>query len=155
MFSAKINARNGTGDVMLSLSILLALAAASKPVPRKEAAEQEESTKPVGSSGAWVTSDDYPAAALRDEREGTTGFRLTVGPDGLPTRCEIVASSGHADLDAKTCEVVMARARFTAGRDARGRPVGVRLDKQGALLVADDVGNTVWRVTPAMTSAAN
>jgi len=30
--------------------------------------------------------------------------------------------------------------------EAQGRPVGVRLDKQGALLVADDVGNTVWRV---------
>jgi glucose/arabinose dehydrogenase len=32
---------------------------------------------------------------------------------------------------------------------ARGRPVGVAVDKRGALLVADDVGNTVWRVTPA------
>ena len=31
--------------------------------------------------------------------------------------------------------------------DAYGRPVGVALDKSGALLVADDVGNTVWRVT--------
>jgi glucose/arabinose dehydrogenase len=30
---------------------------------------------------------------------------------------------------------------------AYGRPVGVALDKQGALLVADDVGNVVWRVT--------
>jgi len=30
---------------------------------------------------------------------------------------------------------------------ARGRPVGVALDKSGALLVADDVGNTVWRVS--------
>jgi glucose/arabinose dehydrogenase len=30
---------------------------------------------------------------------------------------------------------------------AFGRPVGVVLDKQGALLVADDVGNVVWRVT--------
>ena len=29
---------------------------------------------------------------------------------------------------------------------ARGRPVGVAVDRQGALLVADDVGNTVWRV---------
>ena len=38
--------------------------------------------------------------------------------------------------------------------DAQGRPVGLRLDKQGALLVADDVGNTIWRVTPATTSAA-
>lgn len=33
--------------------------------------------------------------------------------------------------------------------DAFGRPVGVALDGKGALLVADDVGNTVWRVAPA------
>ena len=32
--------------------------------------------------------------------------------------------------------------------NARGRPVGVALDARGALLVADDVGNTVWRVAP-------
>jgi glucose/arabinose dehydrogenase len=38
--------------------------------------------------------------------------------------------------------------------EAQGRPVGVRIDKQGALLVADDVGNTVWRVTPAAAKAA-
>jgi glucose/arabinose dehydrogenase len=30
---------------------------------------------------------------------------------------------------------------------ALGRPVGVVIDKSGALLVADDVGNTIWRVT--------
>jgi glucose/arabinose dehydrogenase len=30
---------------------------------------------------------------------------------------------------------------------ARGRPVGVAVDKTGALLVADDVGDTIWRVT--------
>ena len=32
---------------------------------------------------------------------------------------------------------------------AYGRPVGVALDARGALLVADDVGNAVWRVAPA------
>ena len=32
---------------------------------------------------------------------------------------------------------------------AHGRPVGVAVDKAGALLVADDVGNVIWRVTPA------
>ncbi|MBC6982963.1 sorbosone dehydrogenase family protein [Caulobacter sp. 17J80-11] len=32
---------------------------------------------------------------------------------------------------------------------AQGRPVGVALDRTGALLVADDVGNTVWRVSAA------
>jgi glucose/arabinose dehydrogenase len=31
---------------------------------------------------------------------------------------------------------------------AQGRPVGVVVDKTGALLVADDVGGVVWRVTP-------
>nr|WP_194715010.1 sorbosone dehydrogenase family protein [Noviherbaspirillum soli] len=33
--------------------------------------------------------------------------------------------------------------------DALGRPVGVASDKSGALLVADDVGNVIWRVAPA------
>jgi glucose/arabinose dehydrogenase len=33
--------------------------------------------------------------------------------------------------------------------DAYGRPVGVALDRRGALLVADDVGNVIWRVTAA------
>jgi glucose/arabinose dehydrogenase len=32
--------------------------------------------------------------------------------------------------------------------NAYGRPVGVVVDRSGALLVADDVGNTVWRITP-------
>jgi len=36
---------------------------------------------------------------------------------------------------------------FLKGPNARGRPVGVAIDKTGALIVADDVGNTVWRVT--------
>ena len=31
---------------------------------------------------------------------------------------------------------------------AMGRPVGVASNREGALLVADDVGNVVWRVTP-------
>ena len=37
---------------------------------------------------------------------------------------------------------------------ARGRPVGLALDKDGALLIADDVGNTVWRVTAANRAQA-
>ena len=38
---------------------------------------------------------------------------------------------------------------ISAGGDALGRPVGVAIDKRGALLVADDVGNVIWRVTAA------
>jgi glucose/arabinose dehydrogenase len=36
---------------------------------------------------------------------------------------------------------------LTADNKARGRPVGLALDKSGSLLIADDVGNTVWRVS--------
>ncbi len=32
--------------------------------------------------------------------------------------------------------------------EAYGRPVGVAVDARGALLIADDVGNAIWRVTP-------
>ena len=38
---------------------------------------------------------------------------------------------------------------------ARGRPVGVTLDRRGALLVADDVGNIVWRVAPVSQARAS
>jgi glucose/arabinose dehydrogenase len=38
---------------------------------------------------------------------------------------------------------------LNASGEAQGRPVGVAFDKTGALLIADDVGNTVWRVTAA------
>ena len=35
-----------------------------------------------------------------------------------------------------------------AKREAKGRPVGIAMDASGALLIADDVGNAVWRVSP-------
>jgi len=36
-----------------------------------------------------------------------------------------------------------------ADGNAYGRPVGLALDWQGGLLVADNVGNVIWRVTAA------
>jgi glucose/arabinose dehydrogenase len=38
---------------------------------------------------------------------------------------------------------------FLDGDIARGRPVGLAVDNKGGLLIADDIGNTVWRVTSA------
>jgi hypothetical protein len=40
------------------------------------------------------------------------------------------------------------------GQHTKGRPVGVALDRTGALLIADDVGNIVWRITAAGTQTA-
>ncbi|OZC02174.1 sorbosone dehydrogenase [Rubricoccus marinus] len=42
---------------------------------------------------------------------------------------------------------------FRVGDDARGRPVGVEIAKDGALLVADDVGNIIWRVSSPYDAA--
>jgi glucose/arabinose dehydrogenase len=42
---------------------------------------------------------------------------------------------------------------FLEGDHARGRPVGVAIDGTGALLIADDAGNTVWRVAAANAAA--
>ncbi len=50
--------------------------------------------------------------------------------------------SGDAPLDVLT-------GFLSAEGEAYGRPVGVVIDGRGALLVADDVGNVIWRVTPA------
>jgi protein TonB len=77
---------------------------------------------PKGNPGSWATSNDYPSRALREEREGTTGFRVTVGPDGRVTDCQVTSSSGHADLDAATCDNVRRRARFTPATDGEGHP---------------------------------
>ncbi len=41
---------------------------------------------------------------------------------------------------------------FLGDGDALGRPVGVVIDAHGALLVADDVGDVIWRVSPAEPS---
>jgi glucose/arabinose dehydrogenase len=43
---------------------------------------------------------------------------------------------------------------LSRSEEALGRPVGVAIDHAGALLVADDVGNTIWRVAPSAPQAA-
>jgi glucose/arabinose dehydrogenase len=70
-----------------------------------------------------------------------SGYRVIFIPfsDGRPAGLPIDVLTGFVDDDGY----------------ARGRPVGVAIDKTGALLVADDVGNTVWRVTAAASKAAS
>lgn len=105
-------------------AFFLALAAPGDLVTQVVTEDLGEMMAPATNPGSWATNDDYPASAMREEREGTTGFKLTVGVDGLPTQCEIISSSGHADLDTTTCRLIMERARFTPGRDKNGKVVG-------------------------------
>lgn len=66
---------------------------------------------------------DYPIRALREGREGTVAFRAGINEAGRVDSCEIIASSGSADLDAVTCQVVTRRARFNPVEDKAGKPV--------------------------------
>ena len=77
---------------------------------------------PKGNPGNWATANDYPSRALREDREGTTGFRVTVGPDGRVTDCQITSSSGSPDLDQTACDKIRQRARFTPATNGDGNP---------------------------------
>ena len=96
----------------------VAVPAPPPPAPRF----QPVAARPKGNPGNWATTNDYPTRALREEREGTTSFRVTVGPDGRVTSCEITGSSGSDDLDAATCSNVTRRARFNPATDGDGNP---------------------------------
>lgn len=84
---------------------------------------QVSTATPLGNPGNWVTSNDYPTRALREDRGGTSRFRLSIGPDGRVADCIITQSSGSADLDEATCANVTRRARFRPATDAAGTPV--------------------------------
>ncbi len=74
----------------------------------------------VGQHGSW-------------NRKPLSGYKVIFVPftNGKPTGAPIDVLTGFVSKEG----------------NAYGRPVGVALDKSGALLVADDVGNTIWRVT--------
>ena len=81
---------------------------------------------PKGPVERLISFEDYPAAALRAEEQGTVRVVLTVAPTGRVTHCTVTASSGSATLDATTCRILYSRARFTPARDAAGNPVADR-----------------------------
>lgn len=86
--------------------------------------------QPRGDPAAWITADDYPAAALRQERTGVTTVAATIGVDGRLADCTVTTSSGSPDLDETTCRVLTYRARFTPARDAGGNPVPDRFTRR-------------------------
>lgn len=100
----------------------VAVPAPPAPPPPPAPKYSPVAAKPKGNPGNWATTNDYPSRALREEREGTTGFRLTVGPDGKVVDCTVTRSSGSADLDEATCSNIRRRARFDPAKDGDGNP---------------------------------
>src|SRR3546814_6601260 len=78
---------------------------------------------PRSSPGSGLSDADYPSGAQREERSGTAGFRLELGPDGRVTNCTITSSTGHADRDEASCRLLPRRARFKPATAAGGGPM--------------------------------
>ncbi len=96
---------------MLSHLLGLALSSATPPHPTPIAA------------ATWISTNDYPAAALRQRLAGTVGFQLSVGRDGLVRKCVVTQSSSATSLDEATCSLLRLRARFTPATNEAGLPV--------------------------------
>jgi protein TonB len=88
------------------------------PPPKKV-----EPAKAKANLASYISDADYPASAIRNEEQGTTGFRLDVGPNGRVTECTVTSSSGSSTLDAATCRIMKSRARFTPATDSSGNKV--------------------------------
>lgn len=76
--------------------------------------------EPIGNPGRWATDEDYPLGAQRRKAEGDVSFQLTLSAAGVPERCTVTKTSGDPDLDAKTCALMMVRARFQPATDHNG-----------------------------------
>jgi protein TonB len=76
-----------------------------------------------GNLVALFSTDDYPQSAIRNEEQGTTAVKLTIGPDGRVSDCSITSSSGSSSLDNATCSILRRRARFTPAKDQAGNPI--------------------------------
>lgn len=83
-----------------------------------------------GSIVNLFSTDDYPPSALRNDEQGTTGVRITIGPDGRVWSCAVIASSGSASLDTATCSIIQRRARFAPARDESGNAVADTVDQR-------------------------
>lgn len=59
-----------------------------------------------------IGPEDYPEASRRAGEEGRMTVRISIGADGTVTDCAVVASSRHARLDRRACEVAVRRWRF-------------------------------------------
>ena len=86
----------------------------------------ELGVRPASSPAGWVTQDDYPAVALRNNWQGIVHFTLDVGDDGRVTGCTIRRSSGWPVLDSTSCALLKKRATFRPAAGVSALPEGAQ-----------------------------
>lgn len=79
--------------------------------------------KPIGNPGDWFPADAYPPEARNAGQEGRTVFAVKVDAKGRIMECDIVQSSGSAQLDNTTCDLIVTHGRFTPAHDGAGNAV--------------------------------
>jgi len=94
--------------------------------------------QPRGKPDRWVTADDYPLAARRARRMGTTAVTGTIDVDGRLKGCSVAQSSGSPDLDAAACTALTRRARFTPALDPSGKPTPQRFSRRVVWWLPDE-----------------
>jgi hypothetical protein len=82
-----------------------------------------QKVEPLQSPGKWIVSSDYPLDMLSAGQPALVNFRLSIGPDGVPTACYIQATTRPKEFDNAVCKSVMRRARFSPALDAMGQPL--------------------------------
>lgn len=70
-----------------------------------------------------IVDSDYPRLASRARAGGTVTVAFTVQADGHASGCRIIESSGNAELDSTTCELIERRFRYEPARSADGKAV--------------------------------
>ncbi len=106
------------------ISVLATEACPPPPPPPK--VSTRPNPVPRGNPSRWANANDYPSRALREEREGTTRFSVTVNAKGRVDECIVTGSSGHTDLDDATCRNIKRRARFRPALDPDGNEIAGR-----------------------------
>ena len=107
----------------------LALTAAAIASPAGATADDPRDAE---ANAAFV---EYPKESLANGEQGIVHYRVKIDSRGRPRQCEVTQSSGFRRLDLATCNMLLENARFTPGRDSRGR--GTR---------ATHDGRVVWKI---------
>jgi periplasmic protein TonB len=74
-----------------------------------------------------LTRSDYRSVAAGRLPSGRAMVSLSVQPNGLPSGCRILRSSGDSVVDGGLCPLIESRLRFSPALDDHGRPIAYRL----------------------------
>lgn len=76
-----------------------------------------------GGPATIFSVDDYPAAAIRAQSQGTAGVRFWVSKEGKASDCRVVESSGTKVLDETTCNIIVRRGKYDPARTTSGEAI--------------------------------